>query len=85
MQTIFMPPTFLSHFVEKGIDWIHMDLCTDTNKGGLGLVKTDVTGFGVRWGTRITKQLSIGRCMKKATTIKTKIGKLYVVANERGY
>ncbi len=47
--------TFLSHFVEKGIDWIHMDLCPDTNSGGLGLVKTEVTGFGVRWGFELLK------------------------------
>lgn len=47
--------TFLSHFVEKGIDWVHMDLSTDTNTGGLGLVKTETTGFGVRWGFELLK------------------------------
>lgn len=41
--------TFLSQFVEKGVNWIHMDLAPDTNAGGLGLVKTETTGFGVRW------------------------------------
>ncbi len=42
--------TFLSKFVGKGIPWIHIDLAADTNKGGLGLVPTETTGFGVRWG-----------------------------------
>lgn len=41
--------TFLSQFVEKDVPWIHMDLAPDTNPGGLGLVKTETTGFGVRW------------------------------------
>lgn len=49
--------SFLSTFIENGIDWIHMDLSTDTNSGGLGLVKTDTTGFGVRWGHELIKSL----------------------------
>ncbi|MBS1960253.1 MAG: leucyl aminopeptidase family protein [Bdellovibrionales bacterium] len=45
--------TFLSKFVGKGIPWIHIDLAADTNKGGLGLVPTDTTGFGVRFGLEL--------------------------------
>lgn len=49
--------SFLSTFVEKGVDWIHMDLSTDTCPGGLGLVSTETTGFGVRWGYELIKSL----------------------------
>lgn len=49
--------TFLSQFVEKDVPWIHMDLATDTNPGGLGLVKTETTGFGVRWTHAFIYQL----------------------------
>lgn len=42
--------TFLSHFVGKETPWLHCDLSADTNKGGLGLVDTETTGFGVRLG-----------------------------------
>lgn len=41
--------TFLSRFVEAGVPWFHMDLAACENKGGLGLVTTDNTGFGVGW------------------------------------
>ena len=48
--------TFLSKFVGKNIPWIHIDLAADTNKGGLGLVPTDTTGFGVRFGYELIRQ-----------------------------
>lgn len=41
--------TFLSRFVGKDIPWVHMDLCAAEHKGGLGLVSSGTTGFGVRW------------------------------------
>jgi leucyl aminopeptidase len=47
--------TFLSEFVGKSIPWIHIDLAADTNKGGLGLVPTESTGFGVRFGVELIR------------------------------
>jgi leucyl aminopeptidase len=41
---------FLSRFTGD-TPWLHMDLSASSNKGGLGAVGTDVTGFGVSWGT----------------------------------
>jgi len=41
--------TFLRHFVGEGSPWLHLDLSSHSNKGGLGLVGTETTGFGVRW------------------------------------
>ncbi|HET6493065.1 MAG TPA: leucyl aminopeptidase family protein [Burkholderiales bacterium] len=40
--------------------WIHMDLSGSNCKGGLGAVATDVTGFGVGWGTHLLESW-IGR------------------------
>lgn len=40
---------FLSRFVGD-IPWLHMDLSANSNKGGLGAVGSDITGFGVAWG-----------------------------------
>lgn len=48
--------TFLSAFVAPGIDWIHMDLSANERKGGLGLVCTDTTGFGVRWADEVVSR-----------------------------
>lgn len=48
--------TFLSKFVAKRVPWIHIDLAADTNKGGLGLVPTDTTGFGVRFGYELIQR-----------------------------
>jgi len=44
---------FLSQFVKKGIDWIHIDLASCENSGGLGHVPTEVTGFGVRFAREL--------------------------------
>lgn len=41
--------TFLSHFIGEETPWVHMDLAPSENKGGLGLIATDTTGFGVLW------------------------------------
>lgn len=52
--------TFLSKFVGKSkgkpITWLHVDLAADTNKGGLGLIPTDTTGFGVRFGYELANE-----------------------------
>lgn len=52
--------TFLSKFVGKNIPWLHIDLAADTNKGGLGLVPTESTGFGVRFGYEMIRQFVDG-------------------------
>ncbi len=52
--------TFLSKFVgkvgNKPITWLHVDLAADTNKGGLGLVPHETTGFGVRFGYSLSRE-----------------------------
>jgi leucyl aminopeptidase len=53
--------TFLSKFVGKNIPWLHIDLAADTNKGGLGLVSTETTGFGVRFGYEMIRQFIDGK------------------------
>lgn len=41
---------FLKRFVEHDIPWLHMDLSASRCEGGLGIVASEVTGFGVAWG-----------------------------------
>jgi leucyl aminopeptidase len=38
---------FLSKFIEGDVPWLHVDLAASNQKGGLGAVGSDVTGFGV--------------------------------------
>jgi len=52
--------TFLSKFVGKNIPWLHIDLAADSNKGGLGLVPTETTGFGVRFGYEMIRHFVDG-------------------------
>ncbi len=40
---------FLRRFVPKDIPWVHVDLASGNNKGGLAHIPSDVTGFGVRF------------------------------------
>jgi leucyl aminopeptidase len=40
---------FLSRFVDDDAPWVHIDLAAGHHKGGLGLIPTAVTGFGVRY------------------------------------
>lgn len=40
---------FLSRFVPDDIAWVHMDLSAGQNKGGLGAIPTEITGFGVAY------------------------------------
>ena len=48
--------TFLSKFVGEKTPWLHLDLTPAGNKGGLGLVSSEITGFGVRWGFEVAKR-----------------------------
>jgi len=41
--------SLLAEFVEHDTPWVHMDLAASDNKGGLGHIPTEVTGFGVRY------------------------------------
>lgn len=40
---------FLQRFVKNNCQWIHVDLASSNNKGGLAHIPTDTTGFGVRF------------------------------------
>ncbi len=40
---------FLKRFVAPETPWLHLDLAAGRHRGGLGLVPTDVSGFGVRF------------------------------------
>ncbi len=53
---------FLKRFVKNDIPWIHMDLSSSRNKGGLGHIPTDTTGFGVRYTLNL---LFSGKVWKK--------------------
>ncbi len=44
-----MASRFLQRFVKHDTPWIHVDLSSGENKGGLGHVPTNTTGFGVRF------------------------------------
>ncbi|MGI9234539.1 MAG: M17 family metallopeptidase [Woeseiaceae bacterium] len=41
--------SFLAEFIENDVPWVHMDLSAGDNKGGLGHVASQFTGFGVRY------------------------------------
>ena len=41
--------TFLSHFVGDETPWVHVDLSAQECAGGLGLIRSDVSGFGILW------------------------------------
>lgn len=46
---------FLKYFAGD-TPWVHIDLSSETCEGGLGLVDTEITGFGVRWGFEFIKK-----------------------------
>jgi leucyl aminopeptidase len=48
--------TFLSRFISDDCPWIHCDLSSETQRGGLGLVGTETTGFGVRWALEVIQR-----------------------------
>ena len=43
---------FLKRFVDD-TPWLHVDLSASRCEGGLGIVASDVTGFGVAWGIQM--------------------------------
>lgn len=47
---------FLKYFAGK-TNWVHLDLSAEKNFDGLGLVSTDITGFGVRWAFEFVQSL----------------------------
>lgn len=48
--------TFLRHFVGEKSPWLHLDLTPQLNKGGLGLVATDTSGYGARWALNVVRR-----------------------------
>ncbi|MBZ2168719.1 M17 family metallopeptidase [Marinobacter sp. F4216] len=50
---------FLSKFVDGNIGWLHVDIApTGSHKGGLGVIPTEVQGFGVRFGVEWLKRIA---------------------------
>lgn len=47
---------FLRRFVEHDIPWLHVDLSASRCEGGLGMVASEVTGFGVAWGLEMLRE-----------------------------
>jgi leucyl aminopeptidase len=50
---------FLKRFVPEDTDWLHVDLSAGHHKGGLGLVPTAQTGFGVRLTLRLLLDVGV--------------------------
>ncbi len=48
--------TFLSHFIGKETPWVHLDLTPAENKGGLGLIGSSTTGFGILWAMTLIER-----------------------------
>jgi leucyl aminopeptidase len=48
---------FLSRFVSKKVPWVHIDLSSSENEGGIGHVDSLFTGFGVRWALQFIQDL----------------------------
>lgn len=44
---------FLQRFVKHDTPWVHVDLSSSRNKGGLAHIPTDTIGFGVRFTLRV--------------------------------
>lgn len=53
--------TFLSHFIGEETPWLHVDLSAHLHPGGLGLVKTEETGFGVRLALSLVEELLLAK------------------------
>lgn len=47
---------FLSNFAGAETPWLHVDLSACENKGGLGLISSDTTGFGVLWAAHFVSE-----------------------------
>ena len=61
----------LNRFVPAGMPWLHVDLASESHKGGLGLSARDITGYGVRLTRDILANYK-GRAKKPATKTKKK-------------
>jgi leucyl aminopeptidase len=48
---------FLGRFIENEVAWLHTDLSSANNEGGLGAVSSDTSGFGVGFGLALIKSL----------------------------
>jgi leucyl aminopeptidase len=48
---------FLARFVSN-TPWLHLDISAATCTDGLGAVGTEITGFGVAWGTELVRRLA---------------------------
>jgi leucyl aminopeptidase len=48
--------TFLAHFIGEETPWLHLDLAAAKNRGGLGLISSTTTGFGVQWAVEFVRQ-----------------------------
>ena len=48
--------TFLGRFIGEETPWLHLDLSAAKNKGGLGLITSTTTGFGVRWAAAVAHE-----------------------------
>ena len=48
-QDQILAARFLQRFVKNNARWIHIDLSSSRNKGGLAHIPTDTTGFGIRY------------------------------------
>jgi leucyl aminopeptidase len=46
---------FLKRFIEHDTPWLHIDLSASRCEGGLGIVASDVNGFGVAWGLEMLR------------------------------
>lgn len=46
---------FLKRFVENEVPWLHIDLSASRCEGGLGIVASEVNGFGVAWGREMCR------------------------------
>jgi leucyl aminopeptidase len=47
---------FLSRFVPPAIPWLHVDLAAGWRQGGLAHIRSDITGFGVRYTLELLRQ-----------------------------
>ncbi len=48
---------FLGRFIENEVAWLHTDLSSANNEGGLGAVSSDTSGFGVGFGLALINRL----------------------------
>jgi leucyl aminopeptidase len=51
---------FLQRFVKHDTPWVHIDLSSSRNKGGLAHIPTDTTGFGIRYTLNLLFDNSLG-------------------------